>query len=232
LFLDEIGHMSLPLQAKLLRFLQNQTFEPVGGSVSRQVDVRLVSATNMSLAERISAGRFLADLLYRIDVIALHLPPLRERKEDLPLLADHFRKLYSRQYAKKIDRIDTSALQAMLDYSWPGNVREMENVLARAVILARQEMLTLEDLPARFQPDPARPPAGNGALPPVPGVEVGEGRLKDMERECIRQALAQCEGNKSRAAKQLGISRKALYQKMERLGLTAPAGRDDLGDET
>jgi DNA-binding NtrC family response regulator len=218
LFLDEIGHMSLPLQAKLLRFLQDQTFEPVGGSASRKVDVRIVSATNMSLEKEINKGRFLSDLLYRLDVISLHLPPLRERQEDLPLLVDHFLRLYTRQYAKRIDQVDTRAMKALIDYTWPGNVREMENVLARAVILSQQDRLTMDDLPARFHPvnDPR-----SSCTRSIVGGELPEDgvSLQDMERDLIRLTLAKCSGNKSQTAKLLGISRKALYQKMQRLGL-------------
>ena len=226
LFLDEIGHMSLALQAKLLRFLQEMTFEPVGGTVSRRVDVRLITATNLSLQQEIQAGRFLPDLFYRIEVITLNVPSLRERKEDLPLLVDHFVRQYARQYNKDVEGVTVEAMEVLTEYDWPGNIREMQNCLARAVILSKGRRLDLKDLS-----DPVLAAAGL-----EPGEETGGdiiGRLpsqgctlQEMESELIRKTLEKCRGNKSLAAKLLGISRKALYQKMGRLGIesTAAAG--------
>jgi DNA-binding NtrC family response regulator len=219
LFLDEIGQMSLNLQAKLLRFLQERTFEPVGGLDVRSVDVRLISATNRNLSEEIRAGRFLSDLFYRIEVISITLPPLRDRREDIPLLVDHFIRRYTQQYKNNVEGIDPRAMDILLQHTWPGNVRELENCLARAVILSKGPLLQPLDLSVKFEaeirtpsPDPVR---SNGDLT-QPGRQI-----KDLERELIKRTLTKCEGNKTEAAKLLGISRKALYEKMQKFGLIA-----------
>ncbi len=229
LFLDEIGYMSMSLQSKLLRFLQERTFEPVGGVVSHQVDVRLISATNMNLHQEIEAGRFLPDLLYRIEVITINLPSLRERKEDLPLLVDHFVRRYARQYNKTIEGVHPSAMEVLTDYDWPGNIREIKNCLARAVILSKSERLNLEDLPQSIRGDSAQVSAAPGAA--LIGRLPDQGfTLRDMEFTLIRKTLEKCRGNKSMAAKFLGISRKSLYKKISRLGITPPAGPKKNGD--
>jgi DNA-binding NtrC family response regulator len=218
LFLDEIGHMSLGLQSKLLRFLQEMAFEPVGGSTSRSVDVRIIAATNLDLQAEIEAGRFLNDLLYRIEVVPLRLPALRERKEDIYLLVDHFMRQFARQYNKPITKIDTQALQILSDYSWPGNVRELKNCIARSVILSKGPTLTLEDLPQKITSE-----AGLAASQPDDALiqrlpEQGV-TLRHMESELIRMTLAKHKGNKSLTAQSLGISRKTLYEKIERYGI-------------
>ncbi|WP_028321032.1 sigma-54-dependent transcriptional regulator [Desulfatiglans anilini] len=218
LFLDEISNMTLHLQAKFLRFLQDGSFEPVGANWSRRVDVRLVAATNADLEAQIAAGRFMRDLLYRIEVIAMHLPPLRERVEDIPILVEHFIAHYARHYMKSIEGVAPDAMQALLDYPWPGNVRELENCLARAVILSKQSVLGRDDLPGKMT-EGARAEAGSGEAgredaPPVEGVT-----LKDMETRLIADTIRRCQGNKTLAAKVLGISRKGLYEKMARLGI-------------
>lgn len=216
LFLDEIGHMSLSLQAKLLRFLQDMTFEPVGGTSTKKVDVRLISATNQSLRDQIEKGRFLADLLYRIEVIAIHLPPLRDRKEDLPLLVNHFVRRYAHHYQKTINNISPEAMEILMNHSWPGNVREMQNCLARAVILSKSSTLHPEDIPEKIRtaprPETTRPDKG-----PFPDIPDRGLTILEMETELIRRTLEKCRGNKSMAARSLGISRKALYQKLSRL---------------
>ena len=217
LFLDEIGNMSLALQSKFLRFLQDGTFEPVGSAASRQVDVRLVAATNADLEGQIAAGRFLSDLLYRIEVIAIRVPPLRRRVEDVPLLVEYFAAHFARRYQKALEGVSPEAMRVLMDYAWPGNVRELQNILARAVILSKGPRLVPEDLPDKLRgaARPAGPvPAGGlGELPP-------EGlTLKDMETELIINTLKQSQGNKTQAARMLGISRKGLYEKMQRLGI-------------
>jgi DNA-binding NtrC family response regulator len=213
--------MSLGLQAKLLRFLQEMAFGPVGGSTSRSVDVRIITATNPDLQAEIEAGRFLSDLLYRIEVVPLRLPALRERKEDIYLLVDHFMRQFARQYNKPIARIDPQALQILSDYSWPGNVRELKNCVARSVILSEGPTLTLEDLPQKIteaaglavsQPDDA-------LIQRLPEQGV---TLRRMESELIRMTLAMHKGNKSLTAQSLGISRKTLYEKIERYGIDYP----------
>ena len=215
LFLDEIGHMSLNLQTKLLRFLQEGSFEPVGGVENRNVDVRVITATNRDLREEISAGRFLSDLLYRIEVISITVPPLRERGDDIFLLVNHFIKQFSKEYGKEIDGIHPEAMEVMAGYPWPGNVRELENCIARAIILTKGSQIGLQDLPERIRTNgSSSSPAGRQecilALPDE-GISI-----REMERELITKILEKCGGNKTSAANQLGISRKALYEKMER----------------
>jgi DNA-binding NtrC family response regulator len=217
LLLDEIGNMSLALQAKFLRFLQDGTFEPVGSATPRQVDVRLVAATNADLESQIASGRFLKDLLYRIEVIAIHVPPLRERSEDIPLLVEHFVSRFARRYQKTVEGVSPEAMQALLDYCWPGNVRELENILARAVILSKGPRLTMVDLPEKVcQQSPTPCPAGTMGFEDMPPEGL---TLRDMETELIINTLKQSQGNKAQAARMLGISRKGLYEKMQRLGI-------------
>jgi DNA-binding NtrC family response regulator len=221
LFLDEIGHMSLGLQAKLLRFLQEMAFEPVGGSTSRSVDVRIITATNLDLQAEIRAGRFLKDLLYRIEVVPLRLPALRERKDDIYLLVDHFMKQFARQYNKPVTKIDPQALETLSDYRWPGNVRELKNCIARSVILSKSASITIEDLPQKITGAAglSAPPPDETIIRQLPEQGV---TLRHMERELIRMTLTKKRGNKSLTAKSLGISRKTLYEKIERYGIDYP----------
>lgn len=215
LFLDEIGNMSLALQAKFLRFLQDGTFEPLGATKTKRVDVRLIAATNADLEAEITAGRFLSDLLYRIEVIAIQVPPLRKRAEDIPLLVENFLAQYSGRYKKALEGVSPAAMQALMDFSWPGNVRELKNSIARTVILSKGPEISLEDLPDKIHPKarPSRETMDTDTLP------EGGITLKDMESELISNTLKRCKGNKTMAAKMLGISRKGLYEKMERLGI-------------
>jgi DNA-binding NtrC family response regulator len=218
LFLDEIGQMSLNLQSKLLRFLQEGNFEPVGSVSSTSVDVRVIAATNHDLQEEIKAHRFLSDLFYRIEVISITLPPLRERSEDVLLLANHFIKRYARQYEKQMGDITPRALAALTNYSWPGNVRELENVIARAVILSKDKEIDLLDLPERIKAHEAHAVSETRApfMAEIPDAGI---KLKEMERQLIQRTLEKCQGNKSLAADLLGISRKALYEKISRYGI-------------
>lgn len=215
LFLDEIGHMSLQLQAKLLRFLQEMSFEPVGGNVTKSVDVRVIAATNLNLQDRIREGKFLSDLLYRLEVVPMRLPPLRARNGDICLITDYFVRRMARQYEKPIEGIAPEALKMLSAYSWPGNIRQLKNVIARSVILSRGTLLIVEDLPQDIVGEVTRQEQSGrvcliGNLPPQ-GVT-----LRDMEIDLIRRTIAHCEGNKSLAARQLGISRKTLYEKIQR----------------
>jgi DNA-binding NtrC family response regulator len=223
LFLDEIGNMSLALQSKFLRFLQDGTFEPVGATKTRQVDVRLVAATNADLEAQIAAGRFISDLLYRIEVIAIHVPPLRKRVEDIPLLVNHFLGQYASRYKKPLEGVATAAMQAFMDYCWPGNVRELKNSMARTVILCKGPEITLDALPEKIRPK-VKPSGGVDLLEELP---EGGLTIKDMETELIANTLKRCNGNKTMAAKMLGISRKGLYEKMERLGIRGDLGLED-----
>ncbi len=220
LFLDEIGQTSLKLQSKLLRFLQEGTFEPVGSVESRRVDVRVITATNRNLQEEIKAGRFLGDLFYRIEVISITLPPLRERMEDIPLLTHHFIKRYAKQYEKDIDDIYPQAIEALLKHHWPGNVRELENCIARAVILSKEHKIGIGNLPEKIRTLADRSQAihGKDFIREIPEKGL---KVKEMERELIQKTLEKCQGNKSLTAEFLGISRKALYEKLERYGIGA-----------
>ncbi len=218
LFLDEIGHMTLNLQSKFLRFLQDGTFEAVGDHREKKVDVRLVAATNANLEEQIADGRFMSDLLYRIEVIPIHLPPLRERTEDIPLLVEHFVNRYARRYLRAMDGVSPEAMRALMDYHWPGNIRELKNALARSVILSKKPYLALEDLPRKiaYRAVPTAGPLGS-EIPEDPSAKGPT--LRDMETHLIISTLKRCHANKTLAAKVLGISRKGLYEKMERLGI-------------
>jgi DNA-binding NtrC family response regulator len=221
LFLDEIGHMSLGLQSKLLRFLQEMAFEPVGGSASRNVDVRIIAATNLDLHAEIKAGRFLNDLLYRIEVVPIRVPALRERRNDICLLVDHFIRVFSRQYNKPVQKIDPQAMQVLIDYNWPGNVRELKNSIARSIILSKSASLTVEDLPSKIRVESGHSDlqSDKSIIQGLPGSGI---TLRQMETELIQKTLQKHRGNKSLTASSLGISRKTLYEKIDRYGLGYP----------
>ncbi len=206
LFLDEIANVPLNLQAKLLRVLESGEMERVGSSKTRQVDVRVISATNANLAEEVASGRFREDLLFRLNTIEIHLPPLRERREDIPALAAHFLDAHARRYRKALEGFDPQAVQALLDYSWPGNVRELNHVVERAVLLAREHVIRPGDLALRA--------AAPGSTP-----RLDEMSLEEVEAFLIKKALARHNGNVSHAAAALGLSRSALYRRLERYGL-------------
>ena len=219
LFLDEIAHMSLKLQSKLLRFLQDGAFEPVGSMETRKVNVRVISASNRNLQESISEGLFLKDLFYRLEVISITMPPLRERKDDIPVLVDHFVRQYARQYEKSVKGIQPKALEALLCHSWPGNVRELENCLARGVILTKGNEISLNDLPEKIRilSSVGTPSGKQHFVGEIPEKGI---TIREMEKELIGKTLAKCNGNKSLTAEFLGISRKALYEKITRHGIT------------
>jgi len=210
-FLDEIGDMSLRTQAKVLRALEEQRFEPVGASEWMQVDVRVVASTNKNLEEEIERGNFREDLFYRLNVIPFVVPPLRERKEDIPLLADHFLKEFTTAYGRKPKELTAEAYQALTEYHWPGNVRELKNLIERIVILNPQVRVDVRHIPihfARRQHD--RPLDRFGSL-----QEVREA----AEREYILKKLEEANGNVSRTAELLGLERSNLYRKMKTLGI-------------
>ena len=215
LFLDEIGHMSLNLQTKLLRFLQEGTFEPVGSEDTRKVDVRVIAATNRDLQGEISEGRFLGDLLYRIEVISITLPPLRERRDDISLLVNHFISYFRKKYEREIESIHPEAIEALANYDWPGNVRELENCIARALILSKGRHIVLKDLPERIQNYDGRSQIDRDKKLDLTIPDEGIS-IREMERELIEKTLQKCNGNKTLAASYLRISRKALYEKIER----------------
>jgi transcriptional regulator with PAS, ATPase and Fis domain len=206
LFIDEIGETAPGIQAKLLRVLEDGTFRRVGGTQEVHADVRVVAATNRDLAGELRAGRFREDLYYRLNVVAIELSPLRERREDVPELVEHF--LATRQVGPLRSRVSPEALAALLRYDWPGNVRELANVLERAQILAEDHLITPDDLPEALSA--ARPDGEAGGDPR---------HLSAVERQHVRAVLHQEKGNKVHAARALGISRRSLYRLIEKYGL-------------
>ena len=208
-FLDEIGELTLPIQAKILRVLQAREFEPVGSNRTQKVDVRIITATNRDLEKMVREGRFRDDLYYRLNVFHLVLPPLRERLEDLPVLADFFLKRYGEKNRRGVITLAPEALQAFRRYSWPGNIRELENVIERGVIVCQGNVLTREDLPAALQPQGEWPAAGG----------EGEPGLPELERQLISRTLERVAGQRRQAAEILGISLDELNLKIRSYGL-------------
>ena len=206
LFLDEIANVPLNLQSKLLRVLQTREVERVGSSRPRTIDARVISATNVDPREEVAAGRFREDLLFRLNTIELKLPPLRERREDIPALAAHFLSRQSARYDKKLTGFDPSAMQALMEHSWPGNIRELEHTIERAVLLAGADVVRATDL--------ALSDRGTSTV-----QRLEELTLNEAERTLIQKALARYDGNVSHAAKALGLSRSALYRRMSAHGL-------------
>jgi DNA-binding NtrC family response regulator len=204
LFLDEIANVPLAQQAKLLRVLQTGEFERVGSSRTRTVSVRLISATNADLRAEVTAGRFREDLQFRINTVEIPLPALRDRREDIPLMAASFLERHAQRYGKTLAGFEPEAIRALVVHAWPGNVRELDHVVERAVLLARGDEVRCEDL-------------GLGRAEGATVLE--ELPLDEVERELIRRALKRHDGNVSEAAKALGLSRSALYRRLERHGL-------------
>jgi two-component system nitrogen regulation response regulator NtrX len=212
LFLDEVGDMSLKTQAKVLRSLEEQRFEPVGAHESIQVDVRVVAATNKNLEEEIEKGNFREDLFYRLNVIPFHMPPLRERKEDIPLLAVYFMDDFARAYGRKPKELTPQAIELLQEYHWPGNVRELRNLIERIVILHQQSRIDARHIPLQ--------------LTRRPGADRSQeryGSLQDVreaaERDYIQKKLEDANGNVTRTAELLGLERSNLYRKMRALGI-------------
>ena len=212
LFLDEIGDMSLTTQVKILRVLQEQEFEPVGGTQTLKVDIRVIAATNKDLKEEIEAGRFREDLFYRLNVVTLNVPPLRDRREDIPLLADFFLKRYAEKNRRHMKGFSPRAVDLLMRHPWPGNVRELENVVERAVILAREETISPMDLPSAIRELDASETDLLADL--TPGKS-----LKEVERRMILRTLEEAGGNRTHAAEILGISRRTLQLKLKEYGI-------------
>jgi len=211
IFLDEVGDMSLRTQAKVLRALEEQRFEPVGAGASVQVDVRVVAATNKNLDEEIERGNFREDLFYRLNVIPFHVPPLRDRREDIPLLADYFLREFTTAYGRKPKELTPEAYRILQDYHWPGNVRELRNLIERIVILNPQVRVDARHIPLNVTRRPAERPMDRfGSL-----AEVREA----VEREYILKKLEETSGNVTRTAELLGLERSNLYRKMKTLGI-------------
>jgi DNA-binding NtrC family response regulator len=205
LFLDEIANVPLNQQTRLLRVLETGEFERVGSSRSRRADVRFISATNADVRAEVAAGRFRQDLLFRLNTVEVHLPPLRDRREDIPALAGYFLRHRSGKYRKAIEGFAPAAMGQLQNHSWPGNVRELEHVVERAVLMARSQVIQPGDLGLRLPADHS------------PCLE--EMSLEEVEAQLIKKTLARCEGNAQKAAEALGLSRSAFYRRLEKYGL-------------
>ena len=210
LLLDEIGEIDATVQVKILRVLEERTFERIGGKEQLEVDVRLMAATNKNLAEQVAKGAFREDLYYRLNVVTVTLPPLRDRREDIPLLAQKFLDDFNRDNGKAIEGFTPDCMNALMAHPWPGNIRELRNVVERMVVLSRRDALTLRDLPA---------PMRTGAQDPAPAVPPSALSLEAAEKDLIVKALAAHDGNRTKAAEQLGISRRTLHRKLNAYGL-------------
>ncbi len=214
-FLDEIGDVPASVQVKLLRVLQEREFERLGSNKTRRIDVRVIAATNVDLRAALEQGTFRQDLYYRLNVVPINLPPLRERKEDIPFLADHFMKKHSRELRGKEARLTDAAVQKLMSYHWPGHVRELENVIERSLVLGSGELLDAAEIKLDTNPQPRAASSGSPVLP--------EGMTLDqLEQEIIRDALERSHGNKSQAARLLGITRNALRYRLSQMGLENP----------
>jgi two-component system response regulator AtoC len=207
LFLDEIGEIEPATQVKLLRFLGERTFERVGSNKTQTADVRLITATNKNLAQLVKEGAFREDLYFRLRVLEIRLPPLRERKADLPLLAQTFLKEFATENAKPVRSIGTEALNLMMEYNWPGNVRELRTAMEHAVVLARGETILGRDLPVNLRD-------GGDSLTAADDVALGDLTVKEAEEQLIIKALKESNGNRSMAAKKIGMSRRTLHRKL------------------
>jgi len=234
IFLDEIGDMSLNLQAKLLRILQEKTFSRVGGNETIVSNARVLAATNRNLEKLVETGEFREDLFYRLNVVTIWLPPLRERKEDIPLLVDYFVAKYAEKYKKDVRGVSKEVLELFLDYDWPGNVRELENAVARGVIVTSAPLILIEDLPQTLRDKTKQERQGE--------VKV-EGQLEEenlnlpkliekIEKEAIIKALEKAEGNKTKAAQILGISRKSLFNKLRYYNLIKEEDENGKSEES
>ena len=215
LFLDEIGEISPAIQVKLLRFLQEHEFERVGGTQTIHVDVRVIAATNRNLLDEIAKGRFREDLYYRLNVVSLEMPPLRERRSDIPSLVKFFSDRYARENGKTIEGCTSAALELLMSYGWPGNVRELENAIERAVVLSTGTSIEPKYLPPNVKP--MTPPSG---MPPIPGATMA-----DLERYAIVETLKATGGSTSRAAEILGISARTIQYRLHEYN---PAPRSEV----
>jgi two-component system nitrogen regulation response regulator GlnG len=220
IFLDEIGDMPQALQAKILRFLQNQSFERVGGNQTIQTDVRIIAATHRNLRKLSAEGQFRLDLFYRLGVFAIHLPPLRERGDDLPMLVQFYTRRFGRELGREIQDVSPEAMEKLLAYDWPGNVRELQSTLKRAVLQTIGPVLLPEFLPLNLSEQGPEEKRG------VSKRRVnGNSTLEELEREAIQAILTRTDGNRRRAAKLLGISTRTLLRKIRKYGLDDPLGK-------
>jgi len=205
IFLDEIGDVSVAVQVKLLRVIEQKEFEPLGATYTEKVDVRIIAATNRDLEEMVKDGRFREDLYYRLNVMKVELPPLRERRDDIPLLVEHFIQKYNKKMGKEIEGVSEEAMRLLLNHTYPGNVRELENILEHAFILCKGRIILPEHLPHYL----------HAKAPSLPAAS-----LREWEREMIKEALRRSGGNITSAARELGIHRTTLWRKMKKYHLT------------
>jgi PAS domain S-box-containing protein len=217
LFLDEIGDVSPALQVRLLRVLQDRTYEPLGGTETCRADVRIIAATHRDLKEQVRQGRFREDLFYRLSVVPIEVPPLRERREDIPLLVQHFIGRFNRRYGRSITGVESDVLHLLMAHDFPGNVRELENIIERAFVLCRGDRIERSHLP----PEIAGPPR----LPEEEGTASLRLRKRTAEAQAIREALEACGYNRQAAARRLGLHRSTLFRKIKAFGLSLPARR-------
>ncbi len=220
LFLDEIGELSREMQVKLLRVLQELEFERVGGLKTIKVDIRLVVATNLNLENAVENGKFRQDLYYRLNVVPIHLPPLRERPDDIPPLVNHFLRIFNERLNRKIQTVSEDALEALRAYPWPGNIRELENIMERTILLSTGNGLETENftfLDNRKEGDTS--PIPSGAIPDGSFREIMQQETERIESQLVISALKETNGNVTRAAKKMGLSRKGLQLKMKRYGI-------------
>ncbi len=221
LFLDEIAELDVGIQAKLLRALQERKIRRVGGTHEMATDVRVIAATNRDLRAMVSDGRFRDDLYYRINVLSIDVPPLRERREDIPVLIDYFLKKHTRNTSRLVTGLTAETRKVMMDYSWPGNVRQLESAIERAILLCEGDQITLEDLPSEVRQDVG--PASEGAFKlPAEGIN-----FEDVERNLITQAMEQTDYNITKAAKLLGLTFRTLQYRLEKFGIKKPDGEDN-----
>src|SRR5918911_400375 len=217
LFLDEIGELDIAMQAKLLRALQEREIRRVGGTKEMSVDVRVIAATNRDLRAMVADGRFRDDLYYRINVLSIDVPPLRERRDDIPVLIDYFLRKHTRNTSRLIRGLTPEARAIMLDYAWPGNVRQLESAIERAILLAENDLITVEDLPLEVRQE-ARPVGeGGGFKLPAEGIS-----FEEFERNLILQAMERTDYNITKAAKLLGLTFRTLQYRLEKFGIKRP----------
>ncbi len=214
LFLDEVGELPKDMQVKLLQVIQEQEFERVGGLQTIKVDVRLITATNRNLFEDVKDGRFREDLYYRLNVIPAHLPPLRERKEDIPVLIGFFIEKFNKKLDRSVKYIDEKVTNLLIQYSWPGNIRELENLVERMILMARGDTIVFADLPSELKTAIESDSTGLSGIRQKPFKDIMKNHMEDIEKQMIISVLEECGNNVTRAAKQLGLSRKGLQLKM------------------
>jgi DNA-binding NtrC family response regulator len=221
LFLDEIAELDVSMQAKLLRALQERKIRRVGGTHELNVDVRVIAATNRDLRAMVADGRFRDDLYYRLNVLSIDVPPLRERREDIPVLIDFFLKKHTRNTSRLVRGLTSETKKLMLDYGWPGNVRQLESAIERAILLCESDLITIEDLPLEVRQEAS--PAAQGAfkLPPE-GIS-----FEDVERDLIMQAMEQTDYNITKSAKLLGLTFRTLQYRLEKFGIKKPEGKKE-----